>query len=521
MDIHIVIKDDVLRGVVTSMLLAVVGGFFFIITQSAREGVTFWLYKHFPNNRGKLYVMATSRGGSYLSVLGILNLMGGLPMFIVLLVMIFGALGSLFSGLVVGTKNEHMDLCTSNGCFSTGIGKNILEGYANITTITPEKSEVVASSMGNFALQSMNNTITAGLPWSGPVARSIIAANVPPEIHQIPLERLKRRVEYTGVVDRVAFAPASMGLEYANGTFLRLTPGVTSVSDNSSVVSWSEWNIYDNPSTNPLSNASSSFKNFHLSTATTAGVNLLLMSSIFDGFGDITFKMEVLGHINANDTSYVKRATYYGLFVYMGFVGTADATFQSRGGGLTDELEFSKINNVKVVKTADQDALFNATLDNLRNNTKVLSNHTREMQTVFKDFFQTTDTNSLMDFTSYIMTCVTMAVSQTRPIGMIKGYEQAGVVTPIISIKLVLAIPLLLATIAFFIPYAIVAIKLYTNNDQWLPYKLHVDAREYIINLCHSRFIVSKPISDDEFSKVVRKDHGDDGPVFELEKLVM
>ncbi|KAF8940848.1 hypothetical protein BGZ52_013391, partial [Haplosporangium bisporale] len=119
------------------MLLAVVGGFFFIIIQSAREGVTFWFYKHFPRNRGKLYVMATARGGSYLDVLGLFNLLGGFPIFVVLFLMSIGVLANMFSGLVVGTKNIPMDLCINGQCFSTGFGQNPLEGYANATTIAP------------------------------------------------------------------------------------------------------------------------------------------------------------------------------------------------------------------------------------------------------------------------------------------------------------------------------------------------------------------------------------------------
>ncbi|KAG0326325.1 hypothetical protein BG000_001443 [Podila horticola] len=385
MDIHIVIKDDVLRGIVTSMLLAVVGGFIFIIIQSAREGVTFWLYKHFPRNRGKLYVMATSRAGSYLDVLGLFNLLGGFPIFVVLLVMSIGILANMFSGLIVGTKNIPMDLCINGQCFSTGFGQNLLEGHNS-----------------------------------------------------------------------------------------------------------------------------------------TAGINLLLATSIEEGFGSDQSKSEALNHILSNNASDVTRVTYFGAFVYRSWLSIVDLTFRTRSDGHVNQLEFSTVGNIKQVRSADTDELYNATLSNLNDNLRVLGNHSRELQAVYRENHH--DISSAFengDFLSYVATCFTMAVSQTRPIGMVKGYEQAGVVTPVISIKLVLAIPLLLATIAFFIPYAVVTFKLYTNNDKWLPYRLHVDAREYIINLCHSRFIVNQPIGDDEASRVVCEDNGNDGPVFELEKLVM
>ncbi|KAG0038562.1 hypothetical protein BGZ82_011608 [Podila clonocystis] len=263
-------------------------------------------------------------------------------------------------------------------------------------------------------------------------------------------------------------------------------------------------------------------KRFYLSTNTTAGINLLLATSYEEGFGSDQSKSEALNHILSNNASDVVRTTYHGALTYHSWLGIVDLTFRARSNGHVNQLAVSTVANIKKVRVADTDELYNATLSNLNDNLRVLGNHSREMQAAYREmghsYFSAFDNG---DFLSYVGTCFTMAVSQTRPIGMIKGYEQAGIITPVISIKSVLAIPLLLATIAFFIPYAIVTIKLYTNNDQWLSYKLHVDAREYIINLCHSRFNVSKPIGDDEVLKVVREDHGDDGPVFELEKLVM
>ncbi|KAF9318226.1 hypothetical protein BG003_011620 [Podila horticola] len=519
MDIHIVIKDDVLRGIVTSMLLAVVGGFIFIIIQSAREGVTFWLYKHFPRNRGKLYVMATSRDGSYLDVLGLFNLLGGFPIFVVLLVMSIGILANMFSGLIVGTTNIPMDLCINGQCFSTGFGQNLLEGYSNTTTIAPAKT-VELASMNNFVLQPINNTITSGLPWAWSNPRRLTTANFPPEIHQVPVETLSRRVEYTGIYDSVQIQGIGVTVNYANGTSLFLAPGVTMAPPNNWKLD-NGWNIFDDTITN-VTDAGSATKLFYFSHNSTAGINLLLATSIEEGFGSDQSKSEALNHILSNNASDVTRVTYFGAFVYRSWLSIVDLTFRTRSDGHVNQLEFSTVGNIKQVRSADTDELYNATLSNLNDNLRVLGNHSRELQAVYREnHHEITSAFENGDFLSYVATCFTMAVSQTRPIGMVKGYEQAGVVTPVISIKLVLAIPLLLATIAFFIPYAVVTFKLYTNNDKWLPYKLHVDAREYIINLCHSRFIVNQPIGDDEASRVVCEDNGNDGPVFELEKLVM
>ncbi|KAI8595264.1 hypothetical protein EDD21DRAFT_391616, partial [Dissophora ornata] len=471
MDIQIVIEDDTLRGIATSMLLAIIGILFFIIIQSAREGITIWLYKHFPKNKAKLYVMATSRRGSYLDVLGVFNILGGFPLFIVLLVMTFGVLGNIFSGLVVSTKNVPMDLCTNNGCFSTGIGNNMLEGYDNVTTIIPI-APITLTTMRDFALQDMNNTITAKLPWSGTSMRRALAAIVPPEIHRVPLERLKRRVEYTGVVEDITFETVGMGVEYINGTSLLLSPGTSLEWNNSAVLNWTGWNMYDGPPIHMIDNKTMESKAMYLSTSTAVGINLLLISSVFDGFGDPAFIEEAYKHITTNDTlSYIKKAFYYGVFSHLSVVGTMDVTFQPRNYGPGNQLELSTLDNIKVVKAADMDEVFNATLDNLKSNQKVLSNYSREMQNFFKDIYQDTSSSNLMDFSSYVTTCLVMAISQTRPVGMIKGYEQANVITPIISIKLSLLVPLLLVTVTFFIPYAIVTALLHNNDSKWMLYK--------------------------------------------------
>ena len=512
MDIQIVIKDDLLRGVATSVLLAVVGAFFVIIVQSTREGVTLWLYDKFPRNKGKLYVMATSRGGSYFDVFGLFKLIGGWPMFIVSLAMILGTLASIFSGLIVGTKNVPMDFCTKDGCFSTGFGQNLLEDYDNFTSIAPRKLLAVSPSMRNFVLQDMNNTVTAGLPWLGSRVRRVTAANLPPEIHQIPIDRLKKRVEYTGVVDTISVTPVGMGVEYVNGTFLMLGPGTTSDTDASTMLKGTGWGIFDD--TRPSVHPNVNFKFYYSSTTTAVGINLMLMSSMTDGFGNGTFLADTIKYLTANNAiNYIKKTVYYGVFTSMSAVGSVDVTFRSRSEGPT-QLEFSSFDNMKIVKNADLYELFNATLDNLNNNREVLVNYVKETQSAFEDLTQGASTNDEVDFTSYIATCLTMAVSQTRPIGMIKGYEQADVVTPIISINLVLLVPLLLATIAFLIPYTIIAFKLHNDDAKWLPYKLHVDPREYIINLCYSRFVVDKPRNEKEMLKILNEDHGDNGPIF-------
>ncbi|KAF9140477.1 hypothetical protein BG015_001653 [Linnemannia schmuckeri] len=515
MDIHIVIKDDTLRGIVTSVLLAVISIFLFIIVQSTREGITFWLYTHFPKNKAKLYIMATSRRGSYLDVLGVLNILGGFPMFIVLLVMTLGMLGNTFSGLVVSTKNVPMDLCTNNGCFSTGFGKNLLTGYDNVTTIVSEYQITPTTSMRDFAFQDMNNTITEELPWAGASIRSTNAVIVPPEIQQVPLDRLKRRVEYTGVLDVVSFETVSMGVEYIDGTFLSVTQGVSLVSQSGVVLNRTGWGIHDSPPPNIPTNRTMELKLVDWTTSTATGINLILVTAILNKFGDQAFRQDALKRIIANDTvSHIRRATFYGYFLYMSIVGTVDLTFRTRLDGSAGQLEISTFDNLKVVKAADSHELFNATLDNLQSNQKVLSNHSKEMQDVFKDLFQGISTSKTMDLSSYVTTCLVMAISQTRPVGMIKGYEQANVITPVISIKLSLLIPLLLVTVVLFIPYAIVMVKLHINDSNWLLYKFNVDVREYLINLCCSRFIVTKPMSDKEVSKMIREDQGDNGPVF-------
>ncbi|KAG9060880.1 hypothetical protein KI688_007949 [Linnemannia hyalina] len=513
MDIEIVIKDDVLRGIVTSMLLAVVGGFFVVIIQSAREGVTVWLYKHFPKNRGKLYVMATSRAGSYLDVLGLLNLLGGFPMFAVLLLMTIGILGQTFSGLVVSTKNISTDFCTSTGCFSTGFGQNPLEGYDNATNILPAETREF-SSMNNFVLQSLNNTIASGLPWAGN-PRRLTAANFPPEIHKVPLERLSRRVEFTGIYDTVQIYGAALRVDYANGTSFLLSAGVTEASNYTEV--YDGWSFGDDIAN--ATNGTFKVKPFYLSTNTTAGIALLLGTSSIDGFGNVQSIQEARDRATRGNNTDITRTTYYGLFAYQSWLAIIDLTFRAQSAGKAGRLELSIASNVRQVNSADSTLLFSAVLTNLNANLRVLGNHSRELQAVFRQQDAMSSIFENGDLLSYVATCYAMAVSQTRPIGMIKGYEQAGIITPAISIKLVLAIPLLLVTIAFLVPYAIVTIKLYTNNDNWLSYKLHVDAREYIINLCHSRFIVNRLRDDDEVLKIIREDHGDDGPIFELGEL--
>ncbi|KAF8924246.1 hypothetical protein BGZ58_002002 [Dissophora ornata] len=449
MDIHIPIKDDVLRGIVTSMLLAIVGGFFFIIVQSAREGITFWLFKHFPKNRGKLYVMATSRGGSYLDVLNLFNLLGGFPMFAVFLLMTIGVLGHAFSGLVITTKNIPTDLCTDNQCFSTGIGQDSLQGYTNITTIPSTKTSGF-SLMNNFVLQPMTR------------------------------------------------------LEYADGTGECLTRRATTTRNDSVGVDGWIMEYYSSCDSTPSCWYA---KKLSLTEVTLDGINMLLND---------------FGVPSGKSSSNATKATYYGTINYQSWLAAANVTLISQNQGNVTQLEISGVTSLKLIKRVDADDVLNATLHNLRDNVGVLLDYGRELQASSQggaNCIDMTSTANNGDFLSYIATCFTMAVSQTQPIGMIKGYEQAGVPTPVISINLAWAIPLLLVTIVFLVPYTIVAIKLYKNDGKWLSYKSHVDAREYIINLCHSSFIVSEPRSDDEVLRIILEDHGDDGPMFELEKL--
>ncbi|KAF9114178.1 hypothetical protein BGX30_006684 [Mortierella sp. GBA39] len=515
MDIQIVIKDDVLRGVVTSMLLAVVGGFFVVIIQSAREGVTVWLYKHFPKNRGKLYVMATSRAGSYLEVLRLFNLLGGFPMFAVFMLMTIGILGQAFSGLVVSTKNVPTDYCTSTGCFSTGFGQNPLEGYDNATNIPPAETRDL-SSMNNFVLQSLNNTIASGLPWGASNPRRLTAANFPPEIHDVPLERLSRRVEFTGIYDTVQIYGAALRVDYANGTSFLLSAGVTEATPYTEV--YNGWTIGGDIA-NATNDAFTKARPFFLSTNTTAGIALLLGTSSQDRFGNEQSIQEAVDRTARGNNTDITRTTYYGLFAYQSWLAIVDLTFRAQNAGQVGRLELSTASNIRQVNSADSTLLFSAVSTNLNANLRVLGNHSRELQAALRQPGVGSSLFENGDLLSYVATCYAMAVSQTRPIGMIKGYEQAGITTPAISIKLVLAIPLLLVTIVFLVPYAIVTIKLYTNNDNWLSYKLHVDAREYIINLCHSRFIVNKLRDDGEVLKIIREDHGDDGQIFNLGEL--
>ena len=514
MDILIFIEDDVLRGVVTSMLLAIVGGFFVVIVQSAREGVTVWLYKHFPKNRGKLYVMATSRAGSYLDVFGLFKLLGGFPLFTVLLLLTIGFLGQAFSGLVVSTKNILTDLCTSTGCFSTGFGQNPLEGYDNVTNI-PQAKTAAYSSMSRFVLQGLNNTITSGLPWASSNPRRFTAANFPAEIHQVPLERLSRRVEFTGIYDTVQIYGVGVIVQYANGTSVVLKAGVTEATPLEKY--YNGWSIGDVDANYTVN--TSNVRSFILTTNSTAGIALLLGTSLEQGFGSLQSTWEAQGRLVSGNYTDITSTTYYGAFAYQSWLAILDLTFRGRSEGQLSRLEFSTVSNVREVSSADSTLLFSAVATNLNANLKVLGNHSRDLQAAYRQEGIGSSEFELGDLLSYVATCFGMAVSQTRPIGMIKGYEQARIITPAISIKLVLAIPLLLVTIALLVPYAIITIKLYTNNDNWLSYKLHVDAREYIINLCHSRFIVNKPRDDDEVLKIIHEDHGDDGPIFELGEL--
>ncbi|KAK5797206.1 hypothetical protein F5H01DRAFT_358827 [Linnemannia elongata] len=515
MDIHIFIETDVLRGIVTSMLLAIVGGFFVIIVQSAREGVTVWLYKHFPKNRGKLYVMATSRAGSYLDVLGLFNLLGGFPMFTVLLLLTIGFLGQAFSGLVVSTKNILTDLCIpNNGCFSTGFGQNPLEGYNNATNI-PQAATTGYLSMSRFVLQDLNNTITSGYPWASSNPRRFTAANFPAEIHQVPLERLSRRVEFTGIYDTVQIYGVGLMVQYANGTSVLLKAGVTEATPPTEVYNgWFIGNVTAN-----YTDSSSKIRPFALTTNSTAGIALLLGTSFEQGFGDLQSVSEARDRLVSGNNTDITSTTYLGAFAHQSWLAIVDITFRGRNEGQHSRLEFSTISNLRQVSSSDSTLLFSAVVTNLNANLKVLGNHSRDLQAAYRQEDIKSAEFENGDLLSYVTTCFAMAVSQTRPIGMIKGYEQAGIITPAISINLVLAIPLLLITIAFLVPYAIVTIKLYTNNDNWLSYKLHVDAREYIINLCHSRFIVNKPRNDGEVLTIILEDHGDDGPIFEREGL--
>lgn len=511
MEVQIVIDDDLLRGIVTSMLLAVVGGFVFIIVQSVREGVTVWLYRHFPNNKGKLYVMATSRAGSYLDVLGLFNLLGGFPMFAVLLLMTIGILAQAFSGLVVGTKNIPTDLCNSNGCFSTGFGQNPLN---ESDIVTPALVSNPYSPINNFVLQNLNNTIISSFPWASSNPRRFSAANIPEEIRQVPFERLSRRVEFTGIYDSVSVHGFSVVIDYANGTTFMLTAGVTGETDH--VEAYNGWLIGADIWNATLSGGP--IRQFQLSTNTTVGINLLLATAVEGGYGNEQSRQEAFARVVAGNNTDIKRVAFVGGLAYQSWLAVMDLTFQARSAGQDTRLHFSSVSNIRHVRPADPDILFSAVLTNLQSNPGVLRDYSRGLQAVFRQ----TDTLSSVfeygDFLSYVATCFAMAVSQTRPIGMIKGYEAAGITTPVISIKLVLAIPLLLVTIAFLIPYAIVTIKLYTNNNNWLSYKLHADAREYIINLCHSRFLVDRVRDDDEVLQIIREDHGDDGLIFELEE---
>ncbi|KAF9537461.1 hypothetical protein EC957_008103 [Mortierella hygrophila] len=457
--------------------------------------------------------MATSRAGSYLDVLGLLNLLGRFPMFAVLLLMTIGILGQAFSGLVVSTKNIPTDFCTNTGCFSTGFGQNPLEGHDNATNIPPAKTREF-SSMNMFVLQSLNNTITSGLPWAGN-PRRLTAANFPPEIHQAPLERLSRRVEFTGIYDTVNIYGLALRLDYANGTSFLLSPGVTEATPYTEVYDgWTAGGEIAN-----ATNGAGKGRPFFLSTNTSAGIALLLGTSPEDRLGNWQSIKEATGRAARGSNTDITRTTYYGLFAYQSWLAAVDLTFRAQSAGQVGRLELSTASNIRQVNSADSTLLFSAVLTNLNANLRVLGNHSRELQAVFRQQGALSSLFENGDLLSYVATCFAMAVSQTRPIGMIKGYEQAGIITPAISIKLVLAIPLLLVTIAFLVPYAIVTIKLYTNNDNWLSYKLHVDTREYIINLCHSRFIVSRLRDDGEVLKIISEDHGDDGPIFEFGEL--
>ena len=513
MDIQLIIESDVLRGIVTSMLLAVVGGLFIVIIQSAREGITLWLYKYFRKNGGKLYVMAVSRNGSYLDVLGLFGLLGGFPIFVVLLFMTIGVLGNVFSGLVVNTKNVPMDLCVDNQCFSTGIGQNLLQEYPNITN-APSSNLTQLGSMNNFILQDLNNTIISGLPWSGPTTRVVSAANVPPAAYKIPLDRLERTVEYSGIYDNIMVSMRGMRLEFVNGSYAYMTLGVKNIY-NTSTIEYDGWVMWDNPRLNDTIAGDLLSKNIRLTTDTRAGINLLLGSSVSDRLGTAQDIIDSMNYVSNNDTAHIKRATYYGIIIHNSWLGALNMTLKSRNQRDIRQLEISTYESVKNIQRVNSDKLFNVTLRNLDDNIKVLSNHSRELQRALHNgAYEYSSRVNNGDLTSYIAMCFIMAVSETRPFGMVRGYEPADIMTPIISINLMLAIPLLATAVAFLIPYIFVSIKLYINDDKWILYKLHVDTREYIINLCYSRFVVDKPMDNDKALKIMHEDYGDNGPIF-------
>ncbi|KAG0057166.1 hypothetical protein BGZ83_001109 [Gryganskiella cystojenkinii] len=425
-------------------------------------------------------------------------------------------LGSVFSGLIVFSKIVPMDLCTDNGCFSTGFGQDLLQVY-NVTAGSPQKAYELPS-MTNFMLQAMNNTIASGLPWAGGYSRGVEATNVPKEIYRVPLDRLKKPVEYSGIYNEARFQTVAMGLEYANGTFVVMTPGVTLAWNSSAVNNYTTWAIYDYEVDNTTFTLNDTRgKSLQLTATTVTGLNLLLISAINDEFGDVQSRKEILNYLITNNTSsYVKRATYYGTIMYTSWLGVFDVTFRSQNDGNSSQLEFSSFNNTRKAINVDADELFNATLHNLRSNVNVLLNHSRELLWLIQNANQgiQTATDKNGDFLSYVATCYVMAVSQTRPVGMIRGHDQADIATPVIAINVVLLIPLFLVAAALFVPYAVLMCKLRSNDEKWIPYKLHVDPQEYIINLCLSMSDVVRPRSEKELKKIIGEDHGDSGPVF-------
>lgn len=520
MDLQIIIKDETNRGIIVSILLTLMGLFFLIILKSVRDMVTLWLYKKFPRNKTKLYFMMTSQQGSYLEIISLFYLSKKLPILILTIFIFIYIIGNMFSGLIINTKNILTDLCTSNGCLLTGIGKNasFMDFNNNYSNQIIDTKILSFSSINNFLYEKLNNTITSGLPWGGILNRNIITVNMPEEIYQIPIERLnKEGIEYTGIYDTTIFSTQYIGIQYKNNTFLRLEIGNTYTSNESTVVNTTGWYLYDVEIDKGIKDINLSYKGLYLSTSTNSGINLILYNSLTEYFGDLNYRKEMLNYIIKNDTS-IKLITYYGLFSYSSRIVIANVTMRSRNEGPINQIEFSTFDQGRTIGHANTDILFNKTENELNTNIKILSNFSVQIQNLLRnDINASASQIHNGDLISYILICFVRASSKVRETGTIKGYSSANIIIPVISINLKLFIPLLTITIIFLIPILIIKIKMSNkDNNYWTLYRLHTDAKNYIINLCNGDKLFKPYIKNNkEIIKMLNENKYDNDPLFQ------
>ncbi|KAG0313124.1 hypothetical protein BGZ99_009073 [Dissophora globulifera] len=98
---------------------------------------------------------------------------------------------------------------------------------------------------------------------------------------------------------------------------------------------------------------------------------------------------------------------------------------------------------------------------------------------------------------------------------MIKGREQADIITTVISVKIAYAIPLIVIALLSLVVYSYINLNLLLNSKNLLSYKLHVNARDYLPNLYDNKFTVDTVKNDREVLDNLRENPKILGPIFE------